>query len=37
MLQFVGTVNRNRENKLDLEHENEARCEAGKKIHFIRT
>lgn len=36
-LWFVDIVNRNRENKLDLEHENEARCKARKKIHFIRT
>lgn len=32
-LPFVGTINGNREKELDLEHEKEARGEAGKEIH----
>lgn len=36
-LPFRGIVNGNKEKELDLEDEKEARCEAGKEIHYIRT
>lgn len=36
-LQFVGIGKGSKENKIGLEHEKEARCEAGKEIHSVRT